>query len=159
MTALAYSRLPYWRWRRSRRQREQRRGAVAKPWNGLVLILGLIATDQLTKHLLVSPSGSHVAPSDWLIGAALTLPVFIALLFVAPLQYAAAFAVSGLGSNTLSVLIYGSAQNPFLMFPDGHGVAFNAADTYQIIAAVLAFTAIPAVISIRPRRHNRCSSQ
>jgi len=146
---------PWWRWWRWNIKGRSIKHPP-KPWNAIVkalaLISALVAADQLSKHFLVSPGGWHEPDTYWRIEAIVLLPIYGAFLCFAPTQMAAAFATAGLLGNTMSVAILGAAPNPFLMFPNGNGIAFNLADVFALVGFILVIVAIPAIIQARPRR-------
>lgn len=157
MTALALSRLPYWRWWRATRRRRQgnRPGAAVKPWNGIVALIGLlVALDQLVKYVLVTPDWAwHVQPTSWLINPLIFTATLSPLLLVPAARRAASFAIAGAVGNALSELTTPAIANPFVAQIRDSTFAFNLADAYLATGVILAILAVPAIVTARPRRH------
>lgn len=151
MSTLALSHLPFWRWWRHRRWNIRRRpGAIAKPWNGIVIVGLLIAADQLAKHLLVTQSGmQHVSSTAWLIQAVLMACILPVFALFQPIRIAVLLCVAGGSANALSDLLHGVVANPITVQYGHNLVAFNLADVYLVSGIVMA---IVTLATYRPRR-------
>lgn len=140
MSSHAVASKPYWRWLRFHRTRgtfRRGKGAIAKPWNGLVLAAILVAVDALTKTQMTQLFPPHAQPKSWLIGPAILLAVTLPLMLVPRVWLGASLGIAGLIGNGQSVLFDGAAPNPFMYASGSDIVAFNVADVCLLLATFL----------------------
>lgn len=155
------SKNPYWRWWRYRRRRiANRKGAVAKPWNGLIrvaAIVGLLVVfDQLVKTILVTPDWAwHEQPSTWLLNPTIFILSLLPFLLFRVTQLAASFGIAAAIGNGLSALGGGAVANPFVMQHGEDFIAFNVADAYLMVGLALSIiAALTVLVRHRPRRQS-----
>lgn len=134
---------PYWRWHRwnKRRGRFTPKGAIAKPWNGLIALL--IAADLTAKHVLNTQDWAwHTQPRSWLIVPAVCILMALPFMFFPLTRVPAALMIAGSAGNGISAA-NGAVANPFV----ANSMAFNVADIY--LAAALATAMATCLILIR----------
>ena len=150
MSSHAVASKPYWRWIRFHRKRgtfHRGKRAVAKPWNGLVLIAALIAFDQYTKAQLTTADWAwHSQPATWLIYPMIALLVTAPFLLIRRTRLAAIFTLAGTLGNMTSELRFDVIANPAQIQSGDTVVAFNAADVFLMTGLVLAGWAVVTII-------------
>jgi len=129
---------PWWRWKRFWQRRKTHQHTV-KPWNAMVFIGGLLALDQVSKHVLATQRWAwHDQPHSWLVSSSI-IALLTALLLLTSLWKGAALAVAGALGNISSEAIYDRVANPLQIAP-AYGpsfIAFNLADVFLIIGYTL----------------------
>ena len=135
MSSIAVLSKPYWRWLRWHRKRGsfRRSTTIAKPWNGMIraamIVLPLLALDQLTKNILNTPDwGWHSQPTSWIISPLLGCALALPFLRFNHARLPACLFIAGCIGNLTSFLVTNKIANPYVIQRGADTVAFNTAD-------------------------------
>jgi len=142
---------PWRRWRRWWRRRKTHQHTV-KPWNAIILIVLLVVGDMATKTQMTTLFPPHERPLTWLISPVASTLLLIPLLFSEQLQVAAGFIISGLLGNSISIYLWGAAENPFMYASGNDIIIFNLADVFLLVGGILMVIGVFQLLN--PRRQS-----